>query len=133
MTGSGSLFKYLINANAHENHRAAGGQQARQMTPLGQTRGSDEAAYAAPYRAVGQKLHVLTASMFEHPEKSSITAIATMIRAKPVRILPRLERPWKISSSFVMFIANFLYFFRVRPGNEKRYCQNSEDAESGYF
>ena len=103
------------------------------MTPLGQTRGSDEAAYAAPYRAGGQKLHVLTASMFEHPEKSSITAIATMIRAKPVNILPRLERPLKISSSFVIFLANFVYFLRVGPGNEKRYGQNSEDAESGYF
>lgn len=107
------IFKYLIDSYAHENDGAAGGQQARQMAPLGQTRGSYEAAYAAPYRAVGQKLHVLTASTFEHPVNSSIIATATMNRAKPVSILPLLERPLKISSSFVMFVANFLYFLRV--------------------
>ena len=103
------------------------------MTPLGEARGSYEAAYAAPYRSIRQKLHVLTASTFEHPLNSSIMATATMNRAKPVSILPFLERPLKISSSFVMFIANFLYFLRVRPGYEKRYCQKSEDYECRHF
>lgn len=120
MTGSGSLFfKHLVDANGHENYRAAGRQQARQMAPLGQAGSSCEAAYAAPYRAVGQKLHVLTASTFEHPLKSSMMATPTMNRAKPVRILPLLERPLKISISFcIRFLANFVDFLRVGPGYE---------------
>ena len=53
MTGSGSLFfKHLVDANGHENYRAAGRQQARQMTPLGKPRSSYEAAYAAPDRPI---------------------------------------------------------------------------------
>ena len=51
-------------------HRAAGGQQARQMAPLGKPRGSDEAADAAPYRAVSLEApRFRLASMFEHPLK----------------------------------------------------------------
>ena len=89
------------------------------MTPLGEARGSYEAADAAPDRAIRQKLHVLTASMFEHPLKSSMMATPTMNRAKPVSILPFLERPLKISISFcICFLANFVDFLRVRPGNE---------------
>jgi len=54
MTGSGSLFfKHLVDADRHENDSAAGGYKARQMTPLGEARGSYKAAYAAPYRPVG--------------------------------------------------------------------------------
>ena len=54
MIGIGSLFfKHLVDANGHENYCAAGGQQARHVTPLGEAGGSEKPAHACPNTTVG--------------------------------------------------------------------------------
>jgi hypothetical protein len=54
MIGIGSLFfKHLVNSDTHENYCAAGGQQARHVTPLGEAGGSEKPAHACPNTTVG--------------------------------------------------------------------------------
>ena len=59
-----------------------------------------------------------------------IAGVAAYVRVVTVRI--SLVNDW-LSFIPALLIANFVYFLRVGPGNEKRYGQDSEDAESRHF